>query len=275
MTEEEFEQEVYFYQQEIMKALAHANPHFGWETEVPELTARFNTLTTQDDLTHFYRLCGRLLGDERREIRLGALNLISTCRIRSNILSLALVHIVQHQKSLREEALLALWPVRTRHVLPQLLSFAEKGYPHALQMIRRMLQTPQEIEQAITIARNHIGNEEYEIREAALLILQRYSTIEMEAERVLAAVQKYTDETFIYALREAPPEIVLEPLKELRSVMEEKAVKMYMNKFREKQPEMVSEMTKELRSAIAEDCAECIDLSSTIEVLEQKKTQRR
>ncbi|GHO89140.1 hypothetical protein KSZ_71460 [Dictyobacter formicarum] len=53
-------------------------------------------------------------------------------------------------------------------------------------------------------------------------MLQRYSSIQFEAERILAVVQIYLDELFIDALKEAPPEVVLEPLKALRSTIDEK-----------------------------------------------------
>jgi hypothetical protein len=201
MTEEAFEQEVRFYQQAIIEAVARVDPRFSWINEVPKVVARFDTLT-QDDLTHFRRLCARLLEDERREVRLGTMKLIASCRIqKDHVLSVILVHIALKQKDLREEALFALWHVRTRHVLPQLLLFAEKGYSSALYMVRRMLQTPGEIEQGIAIARKYIDAEEYELREAALFLLQRYSSMEREAQRVLAAVQKYTDELFEELMR--------------------------------------------------------------------------
>jgi len=85
-----------------------------------------------------------------------------------------------------------------------------------------MLQTPEEIEQGIASARKYLAAKDYALREAALFLLQKHSTMEREAERVLAAVQKYTDELFIDALKNAPPEIVLEPLKALRSTLEER-----------------------------------------------------
>lgn len=241
MTDEEFEQEVQEYQQAILKALARMNRYGFWDDEEPEVFARFQALA-QGDRSHFYHVCGRLLADQRLDIRRGTLKLIGSVRRRDNVLSKVLVQIVTRQPSLKEEALSALWPVRTRQVLPQLLSFAEQGYPHALQMIRPMLQTSEEIERGITIARKYIAAKEYEIREGALFLLQRYSTMDQEAERVLAAVQKYKDELFIDALKKAPPEVILEPL-------------------------------KALRSTIAEKYAEYGDLSSTIEVLEQKKRQ--
>lgn len=221
MTEEEFEQEVQFYRQAIMEAMARADPRFSLEDEAPELFARFKTFAC-DDRVHFQRLCAQLLEEKQREIRLGIMNLLSSCKIRDNVLSVLLMRIALKQKDLREEALFALWGVRTRLVLPQLLLLAEKGYSSALYMIRRMLQTPGEIEQGIAIARKYIDAQNYELREAALFLLQKYSDMNKEAEQVLAAVQKYKDELFIDALKEAPPGKVLEPLKELRSTLEEK-----------------------------------------------------
>lgn len=239
MTEEEFEQEVQFYRQAIVETAARADPRFSWENEAPELFARFDALS-RDDLTHFRQLCGRLLQDEQYEVRLGTIQLLKSCRIRDNELSFLLMYIALKEKNLREEALFALWRVGTRAVLPQFLRFADQGYSTALYIVRHLLQTPEEIERGIAIARKYIDAEEYVLREAALFLLQKYSSMEREAERVLTAVQKYLDELFIGALKEAPPEVVLEPLKTLRSTIEAKY-------------------------------AEYGDLSSTIQVLEQKK----
>ena len=248
MTEEEFEQEVRFYQQAIMEAIAHTDPRGSWEDEVPALCARFEALM-RDDLAHFQRLCARLLEDEQREVRLGVMKLLclfnvrDSDRIRNNKLSMLLMRIALDQKDLREEAFSALWRVGTRLVLPQLLLFAERGYSNALYMVRHMIRTPEEIERGIAIARKYIDANDYPLREAALFLLQKYSSMEREAECVLVAVQKHLDELFIDALKEAPPEKVLASLKALRSTIEAKY-------------------------------AEYGDLSSTIEVLEQKEQSR-
>jgi hypothetical protein len=240
VTEEEFEQEVSFYRQAIVEAVASVDLRFIWKNQVPELSARFEALS-RDDRTHFRQLCVRLLEDDQREVRLGAMKLLGACKIKDNILSMLLITIAFQQKDLREEALSALWHVATRRVLPQLLLFAEKGYSSPLHLALRMLQTPEEIERGIAIARKYLGANDYDLREGALFLLQKYSTMDQEAERVLVAVQKYKDELFIDALKKAPPEVVLEPL-------------------------------KALRSTIGENYAEYGDLSSTIAVLEQKSS---
>ena len=220
MIEETVEQEVRFYRQAIMKAIMHVDPRFSWRDEIPEIVGRFETLA-QSNLSHFRQVCLSLLADEQREVRWGAMELIRSCNIqKDHVLSMVFVHIALRQKDLREDALSALWHVRTRRVLPQLLLFAEKGYSSALYMIRPMLQTPEEIEQGIAIAQKYIGAKEYALREAALFLLQKHSTMEKEAERILVAVQHYNDEIFIDALKEAPAELVLEPLKTLRSSIE-------------------------------------------------------
>jgi hypothetical protein len=239
MTEEEFEQEVRFYEQMLVEIAPHADPHMYWMKEFPELFARFQALM-QQDFVQFRRVCTTLLKEERYEVLLGTIKLLQSCKIRDSVLSMALLYIAAKQKDLREEALSALWGVRTLRVLPQIFLFAEKGYSSALYMIRHMLQTPEEIERGIALARKYIGAKDYGLREAALFLLQRYSSMDQEAERVLAAVQKYTDELFIDALKKAPPERVLEPL-------------------------------KALRSTIGANYAEYGDLSSTIQVLEQRK----
>lgn len=238
MTEEAFEQEVRFYRQAVVEALARTDPRFLWRTEVPELCTRFEALA-RNDIAHFRQLCCRLLEDDQREVCLGVLKLLRSHDTRDSILSALLILIAMRQKDLRKEALSALWGVRTRFVLRQLLLFADKGSSDALYMIRLMLRTPEEIERGIAIARKYIAANDYGLREAALFLLQRYSSMEQEAEGVLVAVQKYTDELFIDALKKAPPGMVLEPL-------------------------------KALRATIAENYAEYGDLSSTIQVLEQK-----
>lgn len=241
MTEDVLEQEVRFYWQAVVEALARADPSFIWEKEDPELVARFRALC-RDDLPQFRRLCARLLEDDDQNVRLGIIKLLQTCQ-RDNILSILLMTVALGQKDLRQEALYALWRVGTRRVLPQFLLLADRGYSSALYIVRHLLRTPEEIEQGITIARKHIGAKDYELREAALFVLQKYSSMDREAEQVLAAVQKYLDELFIDALKEAPPDMVLEPL-------------------------------KALRATIAERYAEHGDLSATIQVLEQKSLQK-
>lgn len=247
MTEEECDKEVLFYRQEIMEAIAHADPRVLWKEEVPALFARFYALS-QDDRAHFWQLCTRLLQDEQREVVHGTIKLIQSFtrkdrqRIANTDLSLLLAKIAENQKYLREDALFALWHIGTRQVLPLILLFAETGSFPAFYLVWRMIQTPEEIEQGIALARRYIDAKDYELRETALFLLQKYSSLEREAECVLAAAQKYLDETFIDALKEAPPDMVLQPLKELLATLDEKY-------------------------------AEYGDVSSTIRVLEQKKAQ--
>ena len=246
MTDEEFDQELHYYQQAIQDA--HARDPYAqvkgyslWEEVIPEAIARFKSLAEQDR-PRFLQLCFTLLADTRREIRVGVMELISQYRKRDTTLALALATLALKQKSVREEALFALWSTATRRVLPQLLVLADHGYSSALYIIQRMLQTPEEIQQGIAIARQYLGANEYELREAALFLLQRYSTMEQEGGRVFAAVQQYTDELFIDALKDAPPERVLEPLRKLRATM-------------------------------PVGCAEYEDLSRAIRVLEQKQAK--
>ncbi len=246
MTDEEFDQELHYYQQAIQDA--HARDPYAqvkgyslWEELIPEAIARFKSLAEQDR-PRFLELCFTLLTDKRREIRVGVMELIRSYRKRDTTLALALVTIALKQKSVTEEALSALSNVATRRVLPQLLMLAEQGYSSALFTIQCLIQTPEEIEQGIAIARRYLEADDYEVREPALFLLQRYSTMEQEGERVFAAVQKYTDELFIDALKDAPPERMLEPLRKLRA-------------------------TKQVRTNQYED------LSNTIRVLEQKQAK--
>lgn len=238
MEEEAFEREVHFYQQAILEVVASED---DWEKAISALSSRFKVLA-QENRTYARQLALRLLEDERREVRLGAIKVLGSSKIRDDAFSMVLMTVAFKHKDLRKEALVALYGARTRRVLPQLLLFADKGYSSALYMVQPMLQTSEEIEQGIAIARKYIAAKDYELREAALFLLQRYSTMEVEGERVLGAVQKYTDELFIDGLKEASPEMVLEPLKLLRSRFPERS-------------------------------AEYGDLSSTITMLEQKKKE--
>ena len=241
MTDEEFDQELHYYQQAILQAYPQIDVYHSWLEVIPEAIARFKSLAEQDR-PRFLELCFTLLTDKRRMIRVGVMELISHYRKKDTALAIALTAVALKHRSVTEEALHALSNVATRRVLPQLLVLADKGYSSALFTIQRLLQTPEEIQQGIVIARQYLEADEYELREPALFLLQRYSTMEQEGGRVLAAVQQYTDELFIDALRAAPPERVLEPLRKLRATM-------------------------------PVGCAEYEDLSNTIRVLEQKQAK--
>lgn len=213
-TDEAFEQEVRFYQEALIEAVAQKDLRFDWEKQVPELYTRFEALA-RDNLACFRFLCGRLLDDERRGVRIGVMKLLSAYARKDDVLSAFLLASAFEQKDTRREALDALIAVYTRRMLPTIFLFAEKGYSSALYMVGWSIQTPEEIERGITIARKYIGAKEYRLREAALFLLKRYSTMEREGEQIVAVVQKYYDELFIHALKQAPPDMVLEPFKAL------------------------------------------------------------
>ena len=215
-TNEAFEQEIHFFQEALIEAVAQKDLRFDWEKQVPKLYTRFEALA-RDNLVCFRLLCGKLLEDERREVRIGVMKLLSAYRKKDDVLSAFLLASARKQKDTRREALNALMAVYTRRWLAHLFVFAEAGYSSALYMVGWSIQTPEEIERGIAIARKYIGAKEYRLREAALFLLQRYSTVKEEGERVLAVVHKYYDELFIHALKQAPPDMVLEPLKAPRS----------------------------------------------------------
>jgi hypothetical protein len=176
----------------------------------------------QDDYDHFRLLCVQLVTDEQFEVRSGFVRLLAAYKTKNNFVSSLLLRVAINQKDLRERALFSLRPIATRIVLPQLFTFAEEGYADALYSVRRLVRTPEEIERGITIARRYIDANDYPLREASLFLLQRYSSMEVEAEGVLRAVLKYKDELFIDALEQAQPTMVLEPLKALRNMLFEK-----------------------------------------------------
>lgn len=218
MTDEEFEQEVYYFQEALLRASTQVRPNLGvtYEDVVPEVITRFLALSEQNR-PRFLELCGALLSPRtRHEIRVGATELISYYRHEDAVLASALASIALKEKRMTEDALHALWAVKTLRVLPQIFVLAEGGYSSALYMLRRFPQSSKQIERSIKVARQFIVADDYLLREAALFLLQKYSTMEQEWESVLAAVYKYKDELFIAALRKAPPECVLESLKVLR-----------------------------------------------------------
>jgi len=240
--DEAFKQEVQRYRSEIVEAVER-HPDTFWNLDELDFCARFKALA-QADRQRCRLLCVHLLTDKEKVVRYGALKLLSSLRIRDTILAQMVIYVVRREKNLREEALGALWVTGTYQVLPWIFLFAERGYERALFLVLRMIRTPEEIERGIAIARKYIDAEEYYLRETALFLLQKYSTMDVEAERVLGAVQKYLDELHIDALKKAPPEIVLEPL-------------------------------KALRAPIGEKYAEYKDLTAVINVLEQKVREQR
>ena len=241
MAEEDFEEEVQYYRQAILDIVAHINPYFFWEEDAPEIGTRFKALA-QNQYALFRRVCLKLLEDDNLVVRLNILRMMESVKIKDAMLEKFLAHLAVEQRDLTENALDALWPRRTRSVLPQLFLLAERGYWNALDQLRGLLQTPEEIERGVAIARKYIEAKEYYLREAALFLLLRYSTMNLEAEGVLAAVQKYLDELFIDALKKAPAEKVLASLKAIQASIREGA--------------------------------EYEDLESTIRVLEQKTSEK-
>jgi hypothetical protein len=246
MTEESLEQEVQFYRQAIIEGFVHADHDDLWDEVVPEkLLTRFVALS-RVNLVRFRHVCARLLEDDQWEVRLGTIKLLRTLTIKDDILAMLLVTCALKQEDVREEALSSLKRVGTRIVIPQLFLVAEKGSATALDILRRTQLTAAQRERGIAIAHTYLDARDYRLREAALFFLQKYSSIEREAPGILVAVHKYLDELFIGALKDAPPELVLEPLQQLRSAFAEK----------------YADFTR---------YAEYQDLSSAIEVLEQRR----
>ncbi|GCE28538.1 hypothetical protein KDA_40220 [Dictyobacter alpinus] len=240
MNDNEISQELTWYKSSLLEAKSYLSQK-AWPAKFPELHARFTTVA-MSDIDGCRKIAGELLKDDNYDVRLGALRLLRSLKLRDTILSLMIIRVALKEEGLREEALFALWTKDTYKVLPQILEFAEKGYYQALTMARYLLRTPEEIHQGIAIARKYLLSEDYEVREASLFLLQKYASIPEEAPLILAAVQKYLDELFISALKKAPPELVLEPL-------------------------------KVLRSPIGKEYAEYVDLTHTIDFLEKKEKE--
>jgi hypothetical protein len=238
MSDKELNQEVQWYKDRILEASAyeHTSKSYG-DIAFPEVVARFKNLVVSD-IERWRQIVSILLADEIYEIRFGTLKLLQSIKMRDTKLSLLVMHIALEEPLLMDEAFHALWRVATHTILPQIMQFAEKGHAEALYMARHLLRSPEEIQRGITVARTYLLSEEYALREASLFLLQKYSSMETEAQLVLDAAQKYLDELFIDALKEAPPEVVLEPL-------------------------------KAIRSSIGKEYAEYKDLSSTIDILEK------
>lgn len=248
MLEKDVEQEVQFYRQTILQVMADAQPRFHWSTDAPEVVTRLKALAQKDPM--LYRTaCFQLLQGENQVIRSNIIDLMRFTKKRDPMLAAYLAQMALEQKDIADSAISAIWSMKTRAVLPQIFLLAEQGNAIALDILRHLVRTPEDIERGIVLARRYIGAEEYSLRESALFFLQRHSTMELEAERILPVVQIYTDELFIDALEDAPVERVLEPLKSLQDAFAAK----YKN---------------------WSDSAESHDLSVAISVLEQRKQKK-
>ena len=110
--------------------------------------------------------------------------------------------------------------VATRAALPTLYHYARNGQVWALSGFDRLIRTEREVQAAIRLARRYLLASEYPLRETALGLLRRRSSIKQEEDLLLEAVRLYKDEVFIEALRDAEPARVLPKLKMLAGEVE-------------------------------------------------------
>ncbi|MEO6891178.1 MAG: HEAT repeat domain-containing protein [Ktedonobacteraceae bacterium] len=247
---ESFDNEMSWYRTEILRLLADSHYVFQDKEGASAFIKHMQQLA-QEDRVRFQSLILNLLEDSQENVRREVIKLLlSMGNIPDTQIAIALIKLIQQEPALRESALYALGQVKTQRVLPVIISFARKGYAPALGMVLKMALSPEQQEKLSVIARNFLGESEYRLREAALFFLNKYSSMEKEAEYLLPVVDRYCDELFIDALKDAPPELVLGRLKEIRAKYE----KTYADFGR---------------------YAQYKDLSRTIDVLEQKAAERK
>ena len=222
--EEEIKKEIEFFCQNLPDMIVKVDPRFRLPEEAPEVWSRFQEII-QKEKKFIYDVCIQLIENEDKKVSLGVIRLLRYSCLRDDYLSILLINVALKEKDeeIVNDVLLSLKLIATRIILESIFSFAEQGYADALYALQRLIREPDEIKRGIDLARKYITAEEYFLREAALFLLQKYASIEEEAERILEAVKLYKDELFIDALLEAPPEKVLEPLKKLRESVREKS----------------------------------------------------
>jgi hypothetical protein len=99
-----------------------------------------------------------------------------------------------------------------------LFTCAENGSYQALAALQRRVESQQDRERLLELARRHILSPIYYLREQALFVLTRLSTASKEEEWLLQAARLYYDELVIDALGNASPR-VLPALEQLLSTV--------------------------------------------------------
>ena len=127
------------------------------------------------------------------------------------------------EEALQYAALFVLARIATRAALPTLYHYARNGQVWALSGLDRLVRTEREVQAAVRLARRYLLASEYRLRETALELLLRHSSLRQEEDLLLEAVRLFKDEVLIDALRDAEPTKVLPELKMLAGEVERRS----------------------------------------------------
>jgi hypothetical protein len=204
------EQEIGQYRNLISETMAlQTDPDYSFSDPL-KMANKMNDLAREDHEA-FLALCKRLLRDKEQGVRHGLLLVLSRYTQKDRELEQLLI-----AEALGENAaLFVLARIATRATLPTLYHYARNGQVWALSGLDRLVRTEREIQAAIRLARRYLLASEYRLRETALDLLLRHSTVKQEEDLLLEAVRLYKDELFIEALEDAEPTKILPKLKML------------------------------------------------------------
>jgi hypothetical protein len=213
------ELEIAQYQNLISETMTlQTNPDYYFDDPL-RIANKMNDLAREDHEA-FLALCKRLLRDEKQAVRRGLLLALSRHTQQDREVAQIIIEEALGDEALQNAALFVLARVATRDALPTLYHYARNGQVWALSGIDRLVRTEREVQAAIRLARRYLLASEYRLRETALRLLRRHSSIKQEEDLLLEAVRLYKDEVFIEALRDAEPAKVLPKLKLLASEVE-------------------------------------------------------
>jgi len=213
------EQEIAQYRNLISKTMALQTDPDDYFDDPLEIANKMNDLAREDHEA-FLALCRRLIQDKELEVRRGLLLAVSRYTQKDRELEQLLIEYALEEEALQNAALLVLARIATRAALPTLYRYASNGQVWALSGVNRLVRTEREVQAAIHLARRYLLSPEYRLRETALRVLRRHSSIKQEMDLLLEAVRLYKDELFIEALEDAEPVRVLPKLKVLAGQIE-------------------------------------------------------
>src|SRR5579859_504092 len=208
------EQEIVQYRNLISETMAlQTNPDYSFDDPL-KIANKMNDLAREDHEA-FLALCKRLLRDKEQGVRHGLLLALSRYTQKDRELEQLLIDEALGEDALQNAALFVLARIATRAALPTLYHYARNGQVWALSGLDRLIRTEREVQVAVRLARRYLLASEYLLRETALGLLLRHSSIEQEEDLLLEAVRLFKDEVFIEALEDAEPTKILPKLKML------------------------------------------------------------
>ncbi len=213
------EREIAQYHNLISKTMTlQTDPDYYFDDPL-RVANKMNDLAKEDHEA-FLALCKRLLRDKEQVVRLGLLLALSRYARQDREVEQIIIEEALGEEALQNAALSVLARVATHDALPTLYHYARNGQVWALSGVDRLVRTEREVQAAIRLARRYLLASEYRLRETALRLLRRHSSIKQEEDLLLDAVRLYKDELFIEALRDAEPARVLPKLKLLAGEVE-------------------------------------------------------